>query len=384
MNDSAAGFDPSVDLGSGVRMPLVGAGTQYGFQEDGNSRGDIRRGAEHVARALRAGFRLLDTARSYGTEQHVTAGLAAASVPRRDAFVVSKGWVGIDHPAGAESSRAAIAESAERLGGYVDLFLVHHPVAGWHDLWRALEQAKDQGLVRAIGVSNFTAPQLDELLAMARHRPVANQIHLHPFAHEHHRATLRACERHGIRVMAFPRCPWRLGPGSAIDEIAAECGRTRAQVMLRWAVERGFAVIPLSTDEGHLAENFAVRAFHLSPDQVARIDALADRPRIRHHTDLVTAEGLAGWAYLAGSSLRIRVLLGAGADATELGVAEHGHPRPDVQQAHQGPPESLASGFSFRFPPGSFGDRPRAVRLRFEAPNGETLETGALPVPPAT
>jgi len=374
----SAGFDPAVELSDGVRMPLVGCGTQYGFAEDGNARGSLERGAEYVARALRTGFRLLDTARGYGTEAHVAAGLAAAKVPRRAAFVVTKAWVGVDHGRGVAAGRAAVAESAARLGGYVDLFLVHQPVAGWQDLWRALEQAKDDGLVRAIGVSNFGVAPCEELAGFARHPPAVNQLHLHPFVHEHHRDTIGWCERHGVRVMAFPRSPWRLCPGSVIDAVAAECGRTRAQVMLRWAVERGFAVIPLSTDDQHLAENFAVREFRLRPDQVARIDHLADQPRIRFHVDLVSAEQVAGWAFLADQALRVVVH----ANGRPIGEAT-GHPRKDVQAAHGSRPEALASGFAFRFPTGCFGDGPREIRLSFEATNGERCETGPLPVPPA-
>jgi diketogulonate reductase-like aldo/keto reductase len=371
------GSGPAVDLIGGVRMPLLGCGTQYGFTEDGNARGAIDRAAEYAAQALRVGFRLLDTARGYGTEAAVLAGLAAATVPRRDAFVVTKAWVGVDHPPGLAASRAAVAESAARLGGYVDLFLVHQPVPGWQDLWRALEEAKDQGLVRAIGVSNFGVAQLEELVRMARHRPAANQIHLHPFVHERHRDTLAWCAEHGVRVIAFPRAPWRLGAGSAVDAVAAECGRTRAQVMLRWAVERGFAVIPLSTDPRHLAENFAVREFRLDREQVARIDRIADRPRIRYHVDRVDAQQVAGWAFLVGQPLRIRVLVG---DRT-IGEAARGHPRPDVQAAHAGEPDALASGFTFSFPAGCFGEGPREVRLSFEAADGERCQTDALPVP---
>ncbi|MEZ5962751.1 MAG: aldo/keto reductase [Planctomycetota bacterium] len=375
--ENSPGFDPSIDLGDGVRMPLVGCGTQFGFCEDGHERGRPEHGAHYVAKALGVGFRMLDTARGYGTETHVMAGLAEAGVARRDAFVVSKAWVGVDHPPGLAASRAAITESAARLGGHVDLFLVHQPVAGWQDLWRALEDAKDAGHVRAIGVSNFGIAHLDELAGFARHRPVANQIHLHPFVFEGHRDTIRACAERGIRIMAFPRTPWRLGPGTAIDSVAAECGITRAQVMLRWAVEHGFAVIPLSTDDRHLAENFAVRTLRLSPEQLARIDRLAERPRVRYHVDEVTATRISGWAFVTGSTLRIRVLAGD----QVLGEASHGQPRPDVQAAHSGAPEALASGFAFTLPRDGFGAGQRQITLSFETADHATGATCILTVP---
>lgn len=360
-------------------MPSLGAGTQYGFADDGHQRGELARAADYAAMALRAGFRLLDTARGYGTEEAVGRAVAAAGLDRSQVFLVSKAWPGVDHARGIASGRAAIAESAARLGGHVDLFLVHQPVAGWQDLWRALERAKDDGLVRAIGVSNFDRAHLEELLAFARHRPVANQIHLHPFVHGQRADAIRCCAGEGIAVMAFPRSPWHLGAGTAVDEVAAECGRSRAQVMLRWAVERGFAVIPLSTDARHLAENFAVGGFRLSPEQVAGIDrigATGVRPRLRHHVDAVSREGVAGWAFAPGGLARILVLVAG----ETVGEAEHGRPRPDVRDAFPDEAGALASGFSFRFPAGCLRHG-TAVTLAFELRDGGRTETGPLPVP---
>jgi diketogulonate reductase-like aldo/keto reductase len=370
----APGWQPRIDLGDGVRMPLVGCGTQYGFAEDGNPRGDLEHGADYVARALRAGFRLLDTARGYGTEAHVARGLAAGGIDRREVFVVTKAWVGVDHARGLASGRAAIAESAARLRGHVDLYLVHQPVPGWQELWRALEAAKDEGLVRAIGVSNFGVAQLDELLRFARHRPVANQILLHPFVWPERKDLVHACAQRGVAVIAFPRSPWRLGDGSAVDTVAASCGRTRAQVMLRWAVEHGCAVIPLSTSERHLAENFAVRDFRLQPDQVAAIDRVGER-RIRFHVDAVRADGVAGWAFAGGGLARIRVLV----DGQPVGEAAHGLPRPDVQAAHPDAPEAHASGFAFAFPAGCLRGA-REVRLRFQSRAGEQVDSAPASV----
>lgn len=358
-------------------MPRLGAGTQFGFSEDGNGRGALAKATDYVAMALRAGFRVLDTARGYGTEEHVVPGIAAAGLRREEVFVVTKAWVGVDCEPGRAEARAAIAQSAQRLGGYVDLFLVHQPVPGWQDLWRALEDSKDEGVVRAIGVSNFGLEHLEELASFAQHRPSVNQIHLHPFVYEHHAHVVRACHEHGVLIMAFPRSPWRLGEGSAIDEIARQTGRSRAQVMLRWALDRGFAVIPLSTNPEHLAENFAVREFTLNAEQVRRIDAIAERPRVRFSVDRVDAQGVSGWAFAPGGLARVDVLRGD----TAIGHARSGLPRPDVQQAHGGDEAALASGFEFRFPDGCFGDGPREVRLAFVPNDGETAQSNALPVP---
>jgi 2,5-diketo-D-gluconate reductase A len=365
------GWDPAVELGDGVRMPLVGCGTQYGFAEDGNERGAHERGTDYVAMALRAGFRLLDTARGYGTEPHVAAGIAAAGVPRQRVFVVTKAWPGNDHAAGRDGAAAAIEASAAGLGGYVDLFLVHQPVAGWQDLWRALEDAKDRGLVRAIGVSNFGIAELEQLRTFARHRPVANQLHLHPFVYPHHAATVRHCAQHGIRVLAFPRAPWRLGAGSAIDAVAARHGCTRAQVMLRWAVERGCAVVPLSTNARHLAENFAVRELRLTAEEVAAIDAVGEPGGLQHHVDLLDRRAVAGWAFARGGITRIRVVV----DGGTVGEAVHGLPRDDVGAAHPQASGASRSGFGFVFPATCWAEGPGAVQLEFELGNGDRIAT---------
>lgn len=368
------GCDPGVELQSGLHMPQIGCGTQYGFREDGNDRGLHERGTDYVALALRTGYRLLDTARGYGTEPHVLRGIAAAGLARDRVFVISKAWPGIDHPAGVVGSRAAIAESAANLGGYVDLFLVHQPVAGWQDLWRALEDGKARGLVRAIGVSNFGVAQLEELRSFARERPVANQIHLHPFIRHHHAATLQYCRQHGIRVIAFPRSPWRLGAGTAIDAIALATGRTRAQVMLRWAVEHGHAVIPLSTNPQRLAENFAVREFALSAEQLASIEAMTAPVTLRWSVDVVDRTRVAGWAF--GGVVRIRVLV----DGQEVGQAQRGLIRDDVAAAHGGAAGARESGFTFAFPTACWRGRGEA-QLAFDLANGESVRTEPRSVP---
>ena len=373
---NTAGWAARTELKDGTSMPLLGMGTQYGWSEDGHSRGSLQRAPEHVALGLRTGFRLIDTARCYGTEAAVQQGLEAAGVARSDVFVISKAWPGVDHPPGLASSRAAIAESAARLGGYVDLYLVHHPVAGWQELWRALEEARDQGLVRSIGVSNFRPEQLDELARIGRHAPVANQIHLHPFIASDHAATLRRCAADQVVVIAFPRSPWQEGRGTVVDQIAREVGRTRAQVMLRWALEHGHAVVPLSTDENHLRENLAVHEFTLSPAEVSALDGVRLEDKVNHALDVVSAERLEGWAFAPAGLAAIHVLV----DGNVVGTAEHGRARPDVQQAYDGAAGSLDCGFSFRFPAGCFTRATSEVALSFELANGARVSSRSTKV----
>lgn len=373
---NSAGWAERTVLKDGRSMPLLGIGTQYGWNEDGHDRGQIERTPEHVALALRTGFRLIDTARCYGTEAGVLQGLEVSGVARREVFVISKAWPGVDHTPGLASSRAAIAESAARLGGHIDLCLVHHPVPGWQDLWRALEEARDQGLVRSIGVSNFLPEHLDELARIGRHAPVANEIHLHPLIASDRAATLRRCAADNVVVIAFPRTPWGDGQGTAVDEVAREVGRTRAQVMLRWAIEHGHAIVPLSTDEQHLRENLAVREFRLTTAQVSALDHVRVATKVNHAIDVLNAERVEGWAFAPAGLAAIHVVV----DGKAVGTASHGRARPDVQRAFDGAAGSLDCGFSFRFPDGCFARPASEVALSFELANGARVASRSTTV----
>jgi 2,5-diketo-D-gluconate reductase A len=371
-----AGWEQHVRLQDGTLMPLLGFGTQYGFSGDGHQRGSIECAADYVALALHVGLRLADTARAYGTEAQVMSGIAQSGVERSEVFVVTKAWPGIDHIPDPQSSYSAIAESASRLGGYVDLFLVHHPVPGWQTLWRSLEQAKDAGLIKAIGVSNFNPAQLEELRSFARYPATVNQILLHPFMYRDQAETLRYCAEHGIVVMAYPRCPWQLGLGTEFAELAAARGHTIVQVMLRWLVDHGCAVIPLSVNKQHLEENLAVREFRLSAAELARLDKIVDREPLRCAIDEVNADYVAGWAFAACGIANIEVLV----DDTLVGRATHGHHRPDVAAAYANKPGALESGFVFHFPAGALAKPLCEVSISFELANGERVATAKTAV----
>jgi diketogulonate reductase-like aldo/keto reductase len=375
----SVGWEPHVRLRDGTLMPLIGFGTQYGFTGDGHDRGSLEHATDYVALALQTGLRLADTARSYGTEAHVMSGIAQSGVDRREVFVVSKAWPGIDHVPGFESTYSAIVESASRLGGYVDLFLVHHPVPGWQALWRSLERAKEKGLVKAIGVSNFKPAQLEELQSFARYPATVNQILLHPLMYREQTETLRYCAEHGIVVMAYPRCPWQLGIGTDIAELAAAGGHTIAQVMLRWLIDHHCAVIPLSTSKQHLEENLAVRSFRLSAPELARLDKVADREPLQYAIDEVNVDYVRGWAFAGGGIANIQVLV----EGNEVGRAVHGHHRPDVAAACANKREALESGFIFHFPAGYFSKPLCQVSISFELANGEHVATAKTTVPGA-
>ncbi|KAF8067170.1 hypothetical protein HT031_002217 [Scenedesmus sp. PABB004] len=264
-------------LHNGVIMPAVGLGT---FRA---------RGAEcqsAVAAALRAGVRLIDTASVYRNETDVAAALAAARLPREEVFLTSK--LGpAEHGAAAAAAAAAILERLQT--SYLDLLLIHWPGAARVDAaspanaelraqtWRALEALHAQGCVRAIGVSNYTERHLAELLRSAAVAPHVNQFEVHPRRPE--AALRRACAAAGIAVTAYAS----LGAGQLLADpvvrrVAARAGRTEAQVLLRWGLQQGCAVIPKSVrpDRIEQASPAALTGWALSPADMDELDAMQD------------------------------------------------------------------------------------------------------------
>jgi diketogulonate reductase-like aldo/keto reductase len=256
----------SIALNTGASIPQVGLGVWQ------TPRGSTTRAA--VEAALAAGYRHVDTARIYGNEADVGAGLKAQPIPRAELFVTTKLW---NQDQGYDAALAAFDASLQRLGlEYVDLYLIHWPVAGKRlDSWRALERLHAEGRARAIGVSNYLVPHLRELLADAKVVPAVNQIELHPFLQRHE--TVSLCRDQGIVVEAYSP----LTHGERLDhptvlEVARRVKRSPAQVLLRWGVQRGFVVLPKSTQPRRIAENAALFDFALDPDAMTTLDALEE------------------------------------------------------------------------------------------------------------
>ena len=240
-----------------------------------------------MAAALRAGTRHIDTATIYKNEEAVGAAVRKSGVPRADIFVTSKVS---PYEQGTARARAAVAATLERLGlEYVDLVLVHWPGVARvpHDdprvrqlraeTWRALEEEVARGTVRSIGVSNYEERHLRELLETATVRPAVNQVELHPRYQQ--RSLRRACEEMGVRVVAYAS----LGGGELLGDatvraVAAAEGRTPAQVLLRWALDKGAAVLPKSVRPGRVAEQAEPRllGWSLSEAGTAALDAMED------------------------------------------------------------------------------------------------------------
>jgi len=278
-------------LNNGVEMPALGFGV---FQTPPAET------AEAVSVALSTGYRLIDTAAAYGNERGVGDAIRAAGLPLADVFIESKVWIS-DY--GYDQTLHAFDKSARKLGvEVIDLFLLHQALPGEFgktlDAYRALEKLLADGKVRAIGVSNFMRPHLETLLAETTVVPAVNQIEVHPYFSQ---AELQAFgAEHGILTQAWSPIggitSYRGGESTSTFEdpqilaIADAHGKTAAQVMLRWHLQEGRAAIPKSVKPARIAENFEVFDFELTPDQLARIDALDTGVRGGPEPEAITLE----------------------------------------------------------------------------------------------
>ncbi|MEV6774461.1 aldo/keto reductase [Nocardia sp. NPDC051030] len=262
---------PSIVLNDGQVMPKLGFGV---FKVAADSAVDT------VATALRTGYRSIDTAALYGNEAEVGRALHESGLPRDEIFVTTKVW---NNNQGYDATLRAFDDSMKLLGlDRLDLYLIHWPIAKaglFVDTFRALQALKSQGRVTSIGVSNFTRANLERVIAETGETPAVNQIELHPYLAQTDLRGFHA-ER-GIATEAWSP----LGRGAELEDpvivaIAAETGRTPAQVILRWHMQLGNVAIPKSVTPSRIAENFAVFDFELSADQVNRITVLDKGSRI--------------------------------------------------------------------------------------------------------
>jgi len=257
---------PTVTLNNGVDIPQLGFGV---FQI---KPADTRRATEA---ALEVGYRHVDTAEMYGNEAEVGQAIRASGVDRAEVFVTSKLHNSRHHP--SDVAKAFDGTLAALDVGYVDLFLVHWPLPAadvdYVDTWKAMEDLLGTGHVRAIGVSNFQAAHLDRVLAEGSVVPAANQIEAHPYLTQE---PLRAYDQaHGIATEAWsPLAKGHVLDDPAVVAVADAVGRTPAQVVLRWHIQRGDIVFPKSVTRSRVEENFAVFDFDLTADQMAAVGGL--------------------------------------------------------------------------------------------------------------
>ena len=249
-------------LADGNAIPLVGLGVWQ-----------VPNGPECVDAvrwALELGYRHIDTAQAYGNEQSVGHGLHESGVPRKEVFITTK-----FSPARKRKDPVAEVErSLRRLGvDYVDLYIIHWPAGGPTWAWPGMEQARELGFVRSIGVSNFGVDELRQLLATATVPPAVDQVRFSPY--DYRKALLDSCHQNGIALEAYsPLGTGRHLSSDTVARIARRDGRTPAQVLLRWCIERGIPVIPKSTHRERIAENAQVFDFSLSAEDLAELDTL--------------------------------------------------------------------------------------------------------------
>lgn len=227
-----------------------------------------------IAAALEAGYRHIDTAKVYGNEQSVGAALHASGLARDDIFVTTKLW---NSDQGYDQALRALDTSLAQLGlAYVDLYLVHWPVPGLRlESWRALETALATGKARAIGVSNYMARHLDELLDAARVVPAVNQIELSPYNFASRQAVVDLCAAHNIRLEAYsPLTKGRKLDDPRLIALARPYGKGPAQILLRYLLQKGVIVLPKSTNPLRIRQNADIFDFTLSPADMAQLDAL--------------------------------------------------------------------------------------------------------------
>jgi diketogulonate reductase-like aldo/keto reductase len=218
--------------------------------------------------ALELGYQHIDTAQAYENEESVGQALRASGVPRDEVFITTKFLPGGKDPV------ATAEASLRRLGlDHVDLYLVHWPGGGPTWAWPGMERARELGYARSIGISNFSASELDKVVATATSPPVVNQIEFSPF--KYRRALLQACQRHNVALEAYsPLGTGRNISRRSVKRIAERVGRSPAQVLLRWCVQHGLPAIPKSVHRERIAENAQIFDFVLPADVMAELDAL--------------------------------------------------------------------------------------------------------------
>ena len=247
-------------LADGTEIPLLGLGVWQ--VPDGPEC------VQAVRAALELGYRHIDTAQAYGNESSVGRALRESGIPRDEVFITTK-----FHPGRRDPLREA-ALSIERLGvDYVDLYIVHWPGGGATWTWPGMEAARARSYARAIGVSNFDPDELDQVIAGATVAPVIDQVQFNPSAYR--KGLLDACDQRGVVLEAYSP----LGTGAQLRDpvvasVADRVGRTPAQVLLRWCVQRGIPVIAKSTHRERIAENAQIFDFELPADAMQELDAL--------------------------------------------------------------------------------------------------------------
>ncbi len=270
-----------VTLNNGVKMPKLGYGVYQTPPEETEA---------CVSEAIRTGYRSIDTAQAYGNEEGVGNAIAKSGLPREEFFITTKVWI---TNAGYEKAKASIAESLKKLQTeYIDLLLIHQPFGDYYGTYRAMEEAYDQGKVRAIGVSNFYPDRYLDLYHFSRIKPAVNQVETHVFQQQ--KAAKEYMKKNGTQIMSWG--PFAEGKNDyfnnpVLKKIGDRHGKTVAQTALRFLLQSDVVLIPKYTHKNRMEENFDVFDFTLSEDEMKEIEALdAGKSLFFSHYDPTTVE----------------------------------------------------------------------------------------------
>lgn len=277
----------NVKLKNGVEMPIEGFGV---FQIP-----DLTECEKAVSEALEVGYHLIDTAAAYFNEEAVGKAIAKSGIKREDLFITTKLWI---QDAGYERAKQAFQVSLDKLGlDYLDLYLIHQPFNDYYGSWRAMEELYEQGKIRAIGVCNFYPDRLADLCLNAKIKPMVNQIEIHPFFQQ--QKAIEVMKEFEVQPEAWgPFAEGKFGifQNEILTEIGKKYGKTSAQVILRWNVQRGVVVIPKSVRKERMAQNFDIWDFELSQEDMEQISALdRGKSNIIDHFTAETAKFLNGY-----------------------------------------------------------------------------------------
>jgi len=254
-----------VKLNNGVEMPILGFGV---FQIT-----DLEECEQSVLTAIECGYRLIDTATSYQNETAVGKAIQRSTVARQELFITTKLWI---EDTGYEKTKAAIDRSLNKLQlDYLDLYLIHQPYGDIHGSWRAMEELYKAGKIKAIGISNFHPDRIVDLMAFNEIVPAVNQIETHPFHQQIE--TQKFLSENNIQIQSwasFAEGKNDLFKNELLASIGKNYNKSVAQVVLRWLIQRGVAVIPKSVNKGRMIENIDVFDFELTADDMHTIQSL--------------------------------------------------------------------------------------------------------------
>lgn len=263
-------------LSNGIKMPVLGYGVYQVSKEECE---------RCVLDALKAGYRSLDTAQSYFNEEEVGNAISKSGVPREDIFLTTKVW--IEHY-GYDECKKSVENSLKKLKtDYIDLVLLHQPFADYYGAWRALEDLYEEGVLRAIGVSNFNPDRLVDIASFNRIAPMVNQVETHPFNQQNE--AKKWMDKYNVQHEAW--APFGEGRKGLFDNpvlktIGAKYNKSAAQVILRWHIQRNTVVIPKSTHYERMVQNIDVFDFHLMDEDMKLIAGLdREESSFFSHTD---------------------------------------------------------------------------------------------------